>query len=150
MVYVFKENILYCMMNKIQTHLMNCDIHSELDIMSSNIFLSSCIVYIWPSNMKPMVSCQKGPTRHAYAWQIGPFWQDTLEMFLYHLAKQCSAARHWGCSVILVRYMFISLWPNYKLTYIYNQSLLAASYRFMLYVCFGNLSYLCQMQQIMS
>ena len=22
-----------------------------------------------------MVSCQKGPTRHAYAWQIGPFWQ---------------------------------------------------------------------------
>ena len=24
-----------------------------------------------------MVSCQKGPTRHAYAWQIGLFWQDT-------------------------------------------------------------------------
>ena len=24
------------------------------------------------------VSCQNGPTRHAYAWQIGPFWQDTL------------------------------------------------------------------------
>ena len=28
-----------------------------------------------------MVSCQKGPTRHAYAWQIGPFWQDTLDMY---------------------------------------------------------------------
>ena len=27
-----------------------------------------------------MVSCQKGPTLHAYAWQIGPFWQDTLEL----------------------------------------------------------------------
>ena len=27
-----------------------------------------------------MVSCHKGPTRHAYAWQIGPFWQDTLNM----------------------------------------------------------------------
>ena len=26
-------------------------------------------------------SCQKGPTRHAYAWQIGPFWQDTLDLF---------------------------------------------------------------------
>ena len=26
-----------------------------------------------------LVSCQKGPTRHAYAWQIGPFWQDTLD-----------------------------------------------------------------------
>ena len=22
----------------------------------------------------------KGPSRHAYAWQIGPFWQDTLDM----------------------------------------------------------------------
>ena len=29
-----------------------------------------------------MVSCQKGPTRHAYAWQIGPFWQDTLVIWL--------------------------------------------------------------------
>ena len=28
-----------------------------------------------------MVSCQKGPTCHAYPWQIGPFWQDTLNMF---------------------------------------------------------------------
>ena len=27
-----------------------------------------------------MVSCQKGPTHHAYAWQIGPFWQDTLDI----------------------------------------------------------------------
>ena len=25
-----------------------------------------------------MVYCQKGPTRHAYTWQTGPFWQDTL------------------------------------------------------------------------
>ena len=30
--------------------------------------------------MNSMVSCQKGPTRHAHAWQIGPFWQDTLEL----------------------------------------------------------------------
>ena len=28
------------------------------------------------------VSCQKGPTRHAYEWQIGPFWQDTLELWI--------------------------------------------------------------------
>ena len=27
-----------------------------------------------------MVSFQKGPTRHAYAWQIGPFWQDTIDV----------------------------------------------------------------------
>ena len=30
---------------------------------------------------RPRVSCQKGPTRHAYAWQIGPFCQDTLDIF---------------------------------------------------------------------
>ena len=30
-----------------------------------------------------IVSCQKGPTRHAYAWQIGPFWQDTLDICLF-------------------------------------------------------------------
>ena len=30
-----------------------------------------------------MISCQKGPTRHAYAWKIGPFWQDTLEIWVY-------------------------------------------------------------------
>ena len=28
------------------------------------------------------VSCQKGPTRHAFAWQIGTFWQDTLDIRL--------------------------------------------------------------------
>ena len=27
-----------------------------------------------------MGSCQKGPTCHGYAWRIGPFWQDTLEL----------------------------------------------------------------------
>ena len=27
-----------------------------------------------------MVSCQKDPTRHAYAWQIGALWQDTLDI----------------------------------------------------------------------
>ena len=26
------------------------------------------------------VSCHKGPTRHAYACQIGPFSQDTLDL----------------------------------------------------------------------
>ena len=33
----------------------------------------------WNNNIS-RVSCQKGPTRHAYAWQIGPFWQDTFDM----------------------------------------------------------------------
>ena len=29
----------------------------------------------------PCVILPKGPIRHAYAWQIGPFWQDTLEIW---------------------------------------------------------------------
>ena len=43
-----------------------------------------CFILPWSSrqqdNNMSMVSCQKGPTRHAYAWPIGPFWQDTLEL----------------------------------------------------------------------
>ena len=35
-----------------------------------------------------MVSCQKGPTRYAYAWQIGPFWQDTLDMYFLTVVFQ--------------------------------------------------------------
>ena len=37
------------------------------------------ILYIyWKATFNLRVSCQKGPTYHAYAWQIGPFRQDTL------------------------------------------------------------------------
>ena len=34
-----------------------------------------------------MVSCQKGPTRHAYTWQIGPFWQDTPDVCTHNAEK---------------------------------------------------------------
>ena len=45
-----------------------------------------------------MVSCQKGPTRHAYAWQIGPLWQDTLDIFLTFVCNVLLArmSRVWG------------------------------------------------------
>ena len=32
-----------------------------------------------------MVSYQKGPTCHAYAWKIGPFWQDTIDIAFFLL-----------------------------------------------------------------
>ena len=35
-----------------------------------------------PHHQISMISCQMGPTHHAYAWQIGPFWQDTLAIWL--------------------------------------------------------------------
>ena len=37
-----------------------------------------------------MVSCQKGPTHHAYAWQIGPFWQNTLNVKIYFKERSIS------------------------------------------------------------
>ena len=41
-----------------------------------------------------MVSCQKGPTRHAYAWPIGPFWQDTLDDRILYNPKVVLAYWH--------------------------------------------------------
>ena len=34
----------------------------------------------WIPHFTSRVSYTKGRIRHAYAWQIGPFWQDTLDM----------------------------------------------------------------------
>ena len=31
--------------------------------------------------LNSVVSCQKGPTHHAYAWPLGSFWQDTLKLY---------------------------------------------------------------------
>ena len=39
-------------------------------------------------NYISMVSCLKGPTCHASAWQIGPFWQDTLDMTVLKCAHR--------------------------------------------------------------
>ena len=51
-----------------------------------------------------MVSCQKGPTRNAYAWQIGPFWQETLDIYsrsisLYTVGHNCNTKVH--CKITL-------------------------------------------------
>ena len=43
----------------------------------SQISVSGTIVLI------SRASCQKGTTRHVYAWQIGPFWQDSLDICTY-------------------------------------------------------------------
>ena len=39
------------------------------------------------NNVISRVSCQKGPTRHAYAWQIGPFGQDTHDIQMSYNAE---------------------------------------------------------------
>ena len=54
-----------------------------------------------------MVSCEKGPTRHAYAWQIGPFWQDTIDLEnSLHFSRDDSLVPHgWGLGA------FLRWWP---------------------------------------
>ena len=45
------------------------------------MFSQFCKIFaLWKHDDISMVSYQKGPTNHAYAWQIGPFWQDTLDV----------------------------------------------------------------------
>ena len=48
-----------------------------------------------------MVSYQKGPTRHANAWQIGPFWQDTLDM------SDAPISLYPRCGVAVMRYSVV-------------------------------------------
>ena len=87
--------------------------HKFLHIMTAQL---GQFIYDWPlvfsHNMDiSMVSCQKGPTCHAYAWQIGPFWQDTLDIFKrfleYELISYLLNGSRWmqcrtGCSPILL------------------------------------------------
>ena len=62
---------------------IKCSLHNE-NIMMVDGFHSESFAW-WLCRHKSRVSCQKGPTRHAYAWQIGPFWQDTIEISSYWL-----------------------------------------------------------------
>ena len=60
-------------------HLLDCfDFDYTLWIIQSLQWTWACMAWKWFYISR--VSCQKGPTRHAYACQIGPFWQDTLDL----------------------------------------------------------------------
>ena len=51
------------------------------------------------------VSCQKGPTRHAHAWQIGPFWQDTLDIYVVRWWSICVPLYLWNLIKCICKYM---------------------------------------------
>ena len=57
-----------------------------------------------------MVSCQKGPTRNVYAWQIGPFCQDTLEL-LYSSVPSAVVA------VYRITWIYITRYPSFWIWY---------------------------------
>ena len=61
-----------------------------------------------------MVSSQKGPTRHAYAWQIGPFCQDTLD--LHWGNHDCPSASEASLTNVdkLITWIQRELWYMYK------------------------------------
>ena len=69
---------------KIQHTLMSSD--SVLGTLGSNPAFSKgrqLVSFRFENRLHiSMVSCRNGPTRHAYAWLIGPFWQDTLDMYV--------------------------------------------------------------------
>ena len=77
--------------------------------------------WLWDTNTLvrdiSRISCQKGPTRHAYAWQIGPFWQDTLDICLYscnsHTVNERkrlhNSIHKTECSFIYI-YIYICIW----------------------------------------
>ena len=63
----------------------NCDLSWNVFMMLVQVLnLLSKLLQYYQTALISMVSCQKGPTRHAYAWQIGPFWQDTIDMMLQY------------------------------------------------------------------
>ena len=59
----------------VQGTIMLSQLFNDFMLWQQDKYQGECFVVI------SRVSCQKGPTRHAYAWQIGPFWQDTLDIW---------------------------------------------------------------------
>ena len=77
---------------------------SPLYAVLSHVFVDRCTAFfklhcfvhidgILPKGLS-MVSCQKGPIRHASALQIGPFWQDTLDISHTILTAKHNIAIH--------------------------------------------------------
>ena len=78
-----------------------------------------------------MVSCQKGPTGHAYAWPIGPFWQDTLK--IWQASRQhCSSVACQGVIKTIIQTLDLtaSIIFKYILFDIHKGSMIASIYYF--------------------
>ena len=67
--------------------LIHIDCHPIKKYQDLSFIVDNLIKHSWISiineNDVSRVSCKKGPTLHAYAWQIGPFWRDTLDIWPY-------------------------------------------------------------------
>ena len=56
-------------------------------------------------------SVDKTDTRHAYAWQIGTLWQDTLDMYMQYIPR--------NVTLVLLCFVF------FVLLYMYHRSLIS-------------------------
>ena len=78
------------------------------DIQTSRWSIAAiCTSYIRQSLHITRVSCQRVPTRHAYAWQRGPFWPDTLELryTCSHTILVCKLSEHISTQLKPQRYL---------------------------------------------
>ena len=62
--------------------MQNCIKKNDMGVYNTfiDVELSSHFLYKYLGTYRSMASCQKGPNSHAYAWQIGPFRQDALDI----------------------------------------------------------------------
>ena len=94
-------------------------IHAEtaLEDMSVTLLVIEALagtMVVWNSNVyNSRVSCQKGPNCHAQAWRVGPFWQDTLDMFGIWITlrwpTQCVSISYSAICYVLIRYAPVSM-----------------------------------------
>ena len=68
----------------------------------------------WANSNISRVSCQKGPICHAWAWRVGPFWQDTLDMICYYALQSLKNWTYkWIISLIWkfkLKFDYVSYW----------------------------------------
>ena len=74
---------LFCLVPIPDPVLTSCQLRSwkqtlvKLESNYKQYFIKTLLVEF---SVMSRVYRQKGPTRNAYAWQVGPFWQDTLDV----------------------------------------------------------------------
>ena len=74
---------------------------------------NSKIFQLW--KVISMVSRHKGPTRHAYAWQIGPIWQDTRDMRVFRTMAIVVEILEWQYSEVYNTKKSNCMWCNVAL-----------------------------------
>ena len=59
--------------NWIWSYLIGMTTPDKYGCDSRDVTYTLSVIHRNGQDLTSMVSCQKGPTHHAYAWQIGPF-----------------------------------------------------------------------------